>query len=695
MADRVDVVFSAQFGDAVAGIEAIRTELETLGTAAESLIASFTGMGEAIAAALAVDKLVGMAAAGLKLGEALDTASQQLGITTDELQVLKFQGDLTNVSFDQLTRVLPRFALTLQTAQSGAGPAAAALQALGLNADYLKLHSNDLAGILTTVAQRLDEYSAGANKSAIETAIFGQRGGELIPFLTRLASGLDVTTQEAREAGVVLGHETVANLAAAEEAANKYQAQLKVLQARLAETFTPNVNNGLSLLYNVLSALLPNIDADVERLGKMKTELAGVDQEVAKLREQAQGKGPFTGFDPAMQLNAALERRTELLDRINKLQLKVDQFRPPKADTDTGDKPEAPALPNEAALKLSQKIAMEDQRARDQMMKEETQSLVQADEQKYSTDKAYYDRVSGLFRTQYQLHQISLSEETQGLREAEDQRYASQLDSLHATLSLYGQDEAGYKKTAQEIEKAAIDHARSLEQINGQAALKIQQQFQQIASPIIGSFGNAVSGMLLKTETLQQGIANIGSTIVSTMVNKVINYIVDEWIIAEGVKLLSSQTTADSQVATATGAATTAAAVKKAWAVSEIMADAAVAAAGASAATAAIPFIGPELAPEAAAAAYADTSAWSGAVLAEGGMWNVPSDEFPILAHAGESVLPANIAESMREFFGGGQGGGSGHTFNITTNAYGSNATPDAIAAAIQKAVRNFTLPAR
>jgi hypothetical protein len=690
MADRVDVQISAQIGDAIAGIQSVRAELLTLGTAAEALKTSFVGMGEALAAALAVDKIAEMASEGLKLGEALETAAHQTGATTEQLQVLKFQGDLSNVSFDTLTRIMTRFALTMQTAQSGTGTAAAAFQALGIQQDYLRAHSNDLVGMVTTVAQRLDQFADGANKSAIQTGIFGNRSGELIGFLGRLSGGLDQATQKAREAGAVLGDEAVSNLADGEEAVRKFDAQWAVLKGRLAETFTPGLTHGLELLNSIMTAIAPDIDADVERVGKLREEMGGLDETIAKLRNQVANPDPLSAVDPAMQLNVAIQRRTELLSQILELQQKIDYYRPPKAASDDGDKPPAPGMPNEADLKLRQKIALANQRAMDAALKQETHDLVAADDEKYATDKAYFDRVSGLYKTQYQLHQISLSEETQGLTQAENERYKRQVESLNATLNLYGRDEAGYKKTLEEVQKATIEHDRALEQINGQAALKMQAQFKSIAGPIEGAFGSAVTGMLLKTQTLAQGIASIGQAIVSTMVNKVIGYIVDEWIIAEAVKLLSSQTTADGQVASASAAAVATAGVKKASAVSEIIADAAVAAAGAAAAVAAIPFIGPELAPEAAAATFSSTAAWAGAVAAEGGMWNVPGDEFPILAHAGESVLPADIAGSMRNFFTGGASGG--HTFNTTVNVGGSNASPDAIARALGKALRNFTL---
>jgi hypothetical protein len=94
--------------------------------------------------------------------------------------------------------------------------------------------------------------------------------------------------------------------------------------------------------------------------------------------------------------------------------------------------------------------------------------------------------------------------------------------------------------------------------------------------------------------------------------------------------------------------------------------NAAVAASGAYAATASIPYIGPILAPAAAAAAYAATIAW-GAF--EVGAYNLPHDMVGVL-HKGEMVVPQTFAEGIRS--GGGLGGsaGGGASGNLTLNQH-------------------------
>jgi hypothetical protein len=103
----------------------------------------------------------------------------------------------------------------------------------------------------------------------------------------------------------------------------------------------------------------------------------------------------------------------------------------------------------------------------------------------------------------------------------------------------------------------------------------------------------------------------------------------------------------------------------------QIQIDAAVAAAGAMAAISAIPFVGPALAPEIAAATYAETIGWAaglgGAGLAQG--TNLVPDDMITLIHAGERVVPAadNAALMSAVANGGGAGNGDVHVhFDVT-----------------------------
>ena len=107
-------------------------------------------------------------------------------------------------------------------------------------------------------------------------------------------------------------------------------------------------------------------------------------------------------------------------------------------------------------------------------------------------------------------------------------------------------------------------------------------------------------------------------------------------------------------------------------ALKEISTSAATAAAKAYAAVSGIPYVGPILAPAprqppllrrcSLSAASSPSSA--------GGLWNVPSDTMAFI-HKQETILPAHIAQPMRDFFtgGGATAGGGGGNYAITIQA--------------------------
>lgn len=125
-------------------------------------------------------------------------------------------------------------------------------------------------------------------------------------------------------------------------------------------------------------------------------------------------------------------------------------------------------------------------------------------------------------------------------------------------------------------------------------------------------------------------------------------------------------------------------------------ADAVGAAGGAYRAMAGIPYIGPVLGAVAAAGAFAGVMAF-GLPSAEGGWDNVPNDGVAMI-HKKEMVLPAPLAERVRNMTDNGVGGAN---YNITIQAVDSKSfgdmikrNPNFIVDALQNQSRNFNVNA-
>ncbi|HTZ79053.1 MAG TPA: hypothetical protein VMC10_14145 [Stellaceae bacterium] len=136
----------------------------------------------------------------------------------------------------------------------------------------------------------------------------------------------------------------------------------------------------------------------------------------------------------------------------------------------------------------------------------------------------------------------------------------------------------------------------------------------------------------------------------------------DATMTGNAIQLASTQSTAAASAATETTST-----------LSSITKHAASAAAAVYDSVAQIPYVGWVLAPIAAGAAFVAVEAY-GALMPsfDSGAWNLPQD-MVAQVHAGESVIPAGIAGSMRDFFAGGGadgdagGGNVAVTFNVSS----------------------------
>lgn len=212
-------------------------------------------------------------------------------------------------------------------------------------------------------------------------------------------------------------------------------------------------------------------------------------------------------------------------------------------------------------------------------------------------------------------------------------------------------------------------------------AVGIEQQFLSMALRIPEDWASSQLRMLVlseggeasKTATAASGAAArnaIGETENTSLFGR-IGAAIAEWLGLETGKTAAS--TAGTTVRTTEDTAANSAALiaTKAAATSNAASWAAVAAVAASASVAAIPLVGWQMAPEVAAATYANGMVYAALASAAGGWGQVPQDGMMTELHKDEMVLPASIATPLRQSLaspqsaavgqGQGQGGGATH----------------------------------
>jgi len=384
----------------------------------------------------------------------------------------------------------------------------------------------------------------------------------------------------------------------------------------------------------------------------------------------------------------------------------------------------------QAEERVTQAVKEQVDRRRQEKLKE-IADAVSADDRQLQADLAH-------LQSRQQAGEISIEQRRASEVALTSQVYAEEKKLVDQEIALYAEGTAAWQAAKDREAAIAQKQADEIRKINDRAKLDTIKEWQSAAQPLAQGFAQTFSGMLKGTETFRSGMVKLADSLVTDFVSSSVKVATD-WVAKQAAMALASQegsgqslaawvasslgitaaqgTQEATQATDAAAAAATTAISAKAAGLAQIETAAAVGAANAMAATAAIPYIGPELAPAAGAAIFADISAYAGALAipsAAGGM--ILGSDGLILAHAQEMVLPASLSQGLAGLIdnngvglaqslnlpGSNDGnfassssssGGNAATgdtiINVSVNVTQSNASPDTIAKAVATAVRN------
>lgn len=197
------------------------------------------GIQAAKAAVVFVKDLVtGFVDAGDEIGK----VSRQIGVSSRDLQGLRFAAERSGVSIKSMEKGLKLLQVGLFDAKTkGTGPFAEGIEALGLSITTLE-------GLTTTeqlavFADALNEVGDEAEKTGIAAKLFGARAGpELKTLLEGGSEGIRALTERADELGGIIPEEGIANA------------------ERLADSFTDLKTIGVGAANTLGGAMAPAVD---------------------------------------------------------------------------------------------------------------------------------------------------------------------------------------------------------------------------------------------------------------------------------------------------------------------------------------------------------------------------------------------------------------------------------------------------
>ncbi|HEX3971530.1 MAG TPA: hypothetical protein VHX19_09405 [Stellaceae bacterium] len=245
----------------------------------------------------------------------------------------------------------------------------------------------------------------------------------------------------------------------------------------------------------------------------------------------------------------------------------------------------------------------------------------------------------------------------------------SQFEAAMANAAAAAQTSFAQIKQAAELAGKSVSNAGQQNHQAGQTGQTANKDWAKSFSNLQGTINSSITGMIMGTTTWQKAVQKLTQTALNDFL-KAAEQGAEKWLVSELTKTGATESGVVARQTAESAGQSAGLADMLMGALKSISTSAATAAANTYSSVSQIPYVGWILAPAAAAAAFAAVIAFGGKLPSSaGGLWNVPSDTMAFI-HKQETILPAHIAQPMRDFFtGGGATSGGGGNVAITIQA--------------------------
>jgi hypothetical protein len=301
----------------------------------------------------------------------------------------------------------------------------------------------------------------------------------------------------------------------------------------------------------------------------------------------------------------------------------------------------------------------------------------------------------------YEMGEVSGAQEIEQLRRIEQLKYEIRRKGIEAQLADDALSVTQRQLLNLELEQLEAQHAGKMDEILSAADVRLKQHTDAFVDTWTSSWAQGIEAMLNGTMTLSDGVRGIFKSLRDTVI-QTISQMATKWI-AEQLRMFvfeTAQRVKGLAVKKAIDAESKASTVSTA--LTEVSAKGASAAAGAASSAAAIPYVGWAIAIGAAVAVLAAVLSFKSGIGSAAGGWDIGLENPMAQLHKKEMVLPAHLAERVRNMTEpGGGGGGVTHVHNWTVQTIDAKSFEGAlkqhdgvIVKVFTELVRNHRFPA-
>lgn len=177
--------------------------------------------------------------------------SQTTGMSTDQIQVLKYAAEGMDVSFETVSGAVTKMIRSMSDAKSGTGAAAQAYKKLKIDVTDANGGLRDSNEVFKEVIDKLKGMKNETDRDSYAMTIFGKSARELNPLIEAGSAAIGEWTKKAEALGIVMNDATLKKYAALDDAMKSYQQSQIALTQTLGTTLLPILTSVFELLSKV------------------------------------------------------------------------------------------------------------------------------------------------------------------------------------------------------------------------------------------------------------------------------------------------------------------------------------------------------------------------------------------------------------------------------------------------------------
>jgi len=258
--------FGKSAKDSAKDADSFSDKLKGLGSAAKVVAGAVAGAAAAAGAAIAA---IGAAAiktvndANVWAGT-LDGLGDVLGTTANESAALTVAIRGVGGNVDAVTGQMVKLTRGLEDNNGKASDTAKLMQSLGISYKNAKGEMLPASAIIENTANVIAKMPDGLEKTSIMTELFGRSGKDLGDTMAALANGgLDAAGKKAKEFGLLIGDEGVANSVEFGKKSAEMQMRLEGMSVMIGNTLMPAILPFLDTLNQLAAEYLPKVAAGI------------------------------------------------------------------------------------------------------------------------------------------------------------------------------------------------------------------------------------------------------------------------------------------------------------------------------------------------------------------------------------------------------------------------------------------------